>query len=581
MPDSAEAQDFNNNQIGSSAAKQQLIEQLDGWENSNVKQTFLNARTYSQGFNGDRGHPFFIQYYDELYNNGLYNSRGYPQNLRKIALVNGSLNGVKNFDVQFSPINGKYANNNEITVNVRGFQHICLPWPRQNECWDVHIASLETYNMPGTNGFGEISRYKKAFNDNSMNVYNYNSRGNMDNVPGGYFDGFTKLVEPVEGTDPIMWQGGFYEYWEDHIFLDEISDLLGGAELTVYKNAQVHSFIPTVSSLGFHSPDFNWTQKLDRNLVCTDEIPFDSYYGPKLNEQHTSFTESSVTWLLAELAGNPQPPTVYIDAADINGPNIMCVNDLVQYSFDECVAPAATWEVSPNLEIETFGSRMVVVKSVDNGQYYNDWGYIKAIFPNHEVQKNIWIGRPDNPENIDGPAVVHIGSVHDYSTSGADGADTYEWALPEPFTITNNINYYGDYWQMHPTASRNNFGVYSGMAGVEGDISVKGQNECGLGNPTYFSVTQTNTGPCPTCYTPIPVYPIPNSASEEFKLDFRTYPEGTYYIYIYDQYSNVIYQGESSNIEKTVTTSNIPNGIYYLHIHTGSTIDMMQLQINH
>ena len=98
MSDNALAQDFVNNHLGSAAAKQQLIEQLGGWNTSNVHQELLNGRTISQGFSQTRGHPFYIQYYNNLFTNGLTGSNGYPQNTRNVALVNGSLQGVKNFD---------------------------------------------------------------------------------------------------------------------------------------------------------------------------------------------------------------------------------------------------------------------------------------------------------------------------------------------------------------------------------------------------------------------------------------------------------------------------------------------------
>src|SRR5690625_5167824 len=85
---SVEAQDFVENQLGSAAAKQQLIEQyksnnitiLGGIQVSsiNVSQEYLNGKTVSQGFSENRGAPYFIQYYNSLFNNGLTNSNGYP-----------------------------------------------------------------------------------------------------------------------------------------------------------------------------------------------------------------------------------------------------------------------------------------------------------------------------------------------------------------------------------------------------------------------------------------------------------------------------------------------------------------------
>ncbi len=134
---------------------------------------------------------------------------------------------------------------------------------------------------------------------------------------------------------------------------------------------------------------------------------------------------------------------------------------------------------------------------------------------------------------------------------------------------------------MHPNTSRN-ANVFTGYGENSGFVQLMGVNSCGAGAAVSLAVEHGNcSGPGCGGIPVAPPNPVPNSADDEFKLDFRTYPEGTYYIYIYDQYSNTIYQSEASNIEKTVETSNIPNGIYYLHIHTGTTVDMMQLQINH
>src|SRR5690606_15374731 len=59
-------------QIRSVAARQMLIEQIGG----------LNKTTL-----------FFQNYYNDLYNNGLPNSSGWPLNLRKISLINGTVDG--------------------------------------------------------------------------------------------------------------------------------------------------------------------------------------------------------------------------------------------------------------------------------------------------------------------------------------------------------------------------------------------------------------------------------------------------------------------------------------------------------
>tara|TARA_B100000795_G_C22798541_1_gene440622 strand:- start:56 stop:3163 length:3108 start_codon:yes stop_codon:yes gene_type:complete len=575
MSDNVMAQDFVQNHLGSPAAKQQLIEQLSGWNNSNVHQLFLNGRTISQGFSETRGHPFYTKYYNNLFNNGLPGSNGYPQNTRRVALVNGSLQGVKNFDSPAIENIGSFVNDGQIALNVRAFQSLCAPWPFQNNCWDIHIGSLESYTMPSLGVNSKTSRYKNFFDDDAKFVFNNNSRGSMDNVAGGYFNGYSQLADPIDGTDPIG----------PSTLLGKLSDALGGANISVYTNVQVHSFIPTISSLGFSNPDFNWTQNLNRDLVCTNEIPFDNYFGPKNNQGHTSFTQSSIEWIYAELDEAPLSPTVYNDQASLNGPNIICVNDIVTYDFDICASSdVQEWQVSQSLEIISSDAQSITVSSINSNEAFNNEAWIKAVFNDHEINKELWIGRPDNPGDILGLDDVHFASFNNYSVGPAQGAEAYTWTLPEPFDPQNDILEYidgtSDTWQMNPTNTITNNNVFSGNAGYEGDIIVRAQNSCGEGNFSLLEITQYNSGPCNTCLDPLEIVPYPNSANVSFKLDFREHGDGTFYIYIYDGNANIVYQGATTNIEKTVNTEDIPPGTYYLHIHKGDEVTYQQLYIN-
>jgi hypothetical protein len=42
-----------------------------------------------------------------------------------------------------------------------------------------------------------------------------------------------------------------------------------------------------------------------------------------------------------------------------------------------------------------------------------------------------------------------------------------------------------------------------------------------------------------------------------------------------------MYYGESQNAEKTISTIDLPNGIYFLHFYNGIEIIQMQLLIQH
>lgn len=575
------AQDFVQNQLGSPAAKQQLIEQYHTVYGNQLSIQHMNGRTTGQGFGQDRGHPYFIQYYNNLANNGLPGSGGYPQNVRRLAVANGSLINSKSHFSPYTSQQEPFVNNGEMGLNVRGFQEVCSPWPF---CWDVHIASLEAYSMPTPSVNTKVSRFKAAFNDQSLYVSNDNTRGNLDNVPGGWFPGFNEVAAPVEGTDPLAASGGFWSSWDGFLstVISIFSDLLGGAELNVYENKYVHSFIPSVSALGFNSPNFNWNEDFDRDLVCSGEIPFDSYFGPELNERHTSFTQQSIDWLLGELAGNPQLPTVYLKSERLNGPYAICSADVITYDFDNCVSPPVdNWEVSPNLEILTSTSGSVTVQPVNSNA--SGAGYIRAIYPNHVLEKEIWIGEPDPAIEINGPTVVNTGAEETYHASGAQGATEFVWWLPYPFDPASDVripfDYSGDNWQTWPSQGRSNYHIFTGLGGHSGNIQFFGKNRCGNGGAAILAVEHGNGGNCTNCESD--VYPYPNEADTHFNIDFSSLPEGSYEIFLYDAYSNTVYQGLSSNIEKTVHTLDLPEGIYYLHIHIGEEVTIKQLMVNH
>ncbi len=511
-----QAEDFVEEQLGSPAAKQQLIEQCHGaipqlFEGSfylTLKQDYLDSRTITQGYSENKGHPFFIQYYNDLYNIGLTNSNGYPQNLRKIALVNGALLNTKSFKNPYAsdwynqigvPYDDNFASNSEKVLGVTGIKNI----------FGVQIvgARIHSYFNSNNNGVpNKISRFYRRSGP-SYNVLNYvmnfNSRGNMDNTPGGWFPTNQILAKSI---------------------IENIPSELSWYELRKIKH--VNSFIPTVSALGFKNPNFNWSQELNRNLVCTDEIPFDSYFGPRNNERHTSFTEENVNWLLEELDGNTQSPTVYLDANDMVGPDIICSGDIVTYDFGTCKVgtPVQNWVVTNGLQIISSNGSSVTIESATST---NNPGFIKAVFPTYTVHKDIWLGKPHPPSYLNGPEIVSTGAIVTYSGDVAEGATSYKWWLPYPYDIVSPIDLFNDHWQTYPNMGRNNSYVFTGYGQYSGLVQLAGVNSCGEGSANMIYVEHGSGGGGDP---PIPVVPYPNSADTGFNLDFSTYPEGTYYI---------------------------------------------------
>lgn len=398
---SLDAGEMYDNLLGAPAARQQLIEfhrdpiTIGDNYDYNANTNNLNGRITAQGFSTNSGNPFYQQYYNNMFTNGLPNSNGYPVNLRKIALTNGSLTGKTQ------------GNNNQLALNIRAFTKVTIPlifgmtWT-----FTIHMASLESYFMPSYNtDFQKIAHFKKAFDYHYAYAPNINSRGNMDTVPGGWYPAQNDIANAILGKPVVDGvRGSFWQYTTDNIgywFANHY-----GSSYWELRDFQFnHSFIPTFSSLGIKNPDRNWAESLQRNLVCSGETPFDSYYGSSENTQHTSFTEDSVNWLMKELDGQPQAPWFPIAPDALQGTDKICVNQTASYSFaDPCKLPSKViWNVSPNLQIVSSTDYTVNVKSLYQGQ-----GIITATFQNGQtVTKNLHMGGP----------VSYMGTCNPYDTT--------------------------------------------------------------------------------------------------------------------------------------------------------------------
>ena len=468
------AADFYDNQLGSPAARQQIIEfHRDNPDHHRVNVGYLNGRTVSQGFTSSSGNPFYQQFYTNQFANGLPNSKGYPQNLRKIALVNGSLTGKT------------IGSDSEKVLNIRGFQRIHIPLLIGSITFTIHIASLESHFMPTYNiGTQRISRFKKAFDDRTTIAPNVNSRGNMDTVPGGWFPAQNDIAKSVLSNAPIPTGGSFW-----HNPIGNISDFFGGSYFELRDFRFNHSFIPTFSALGHLQPNQNWANSLNFNLTCTTNklTPFDSYYGAAENTQHTSFTEESVNWLMKELDGQPQAPWFPIEATQFNGSSAICINATSSYSFpDPCKLPSdITWSLNnTNAQIVSSTGSSVNLKGITSGSVI-----LTATFQNGQIlTKTIWVGLPKfhiEPDPSNSTNYVTFNAITEPSNISFEQmgvADTnIVWKRLDNGQTRTGASYFA-----HAPGHNWSF-----------EVEVKATNSCGT-YTTYATITPPPAMPCET-----------------------------------------------------------------------------------
>ncbi len=474
-----QVRDLYYNMLQSFAAQQQLIE----LHNPDPR---LNEYAYL-----NNGSPVRQQYRSNLESNGLPGSNGYPVNLRKIAMVNGSLIGAKN-DAE-----------GEENFRVHGFVKKTLfgTTIRRDK-----ILEVNTHYMPAYGANSEVSRlWIQTLNSVRSSVTNNNSNGSMDVVPGG----FTKLEDFINKALVTSLPNDLNDTAEDGVnwvtarlklfningdIANRIKFLQDNVRIDVEPrvNKINHTHIPTFSALGIIDPSGDWGQSLNRNLVCTGETPFDSYYAPRENQEHTSFNDENERWLMAEVLGLQQPPSAY--PTQIQGSNVeLCDHRTRVFSFDRCDVPQPPhWSVDRGLSIVSTTPYSVTVRADD---YFNAYSNISASFPHNSVDKRLYVGRPQTPEYVSGPATVSAGGLARYSGGKAVGARSYAWHVPHPYQTVQSFSYDGLSWEMQATTSRS-VSAYTGTQGASGSVQIMGVNQCGTGGAKMMSVTHSssNTG---------------------------------------------------------------------------------------
>ncbi len=262
---------------------------------------------------------------------------------------------------------------------------------------------------------------------------------------------------------------------------------------------------------------------------------------------------------------------------EILGGETVC--DFSTYTFTiENANPPYNWNVSSNLTIIQNTGNTVEVSALSN--YSNGFGFIEVTYSGTTLTKEVWVGFPDSPSGpLYGPTEVITGALVSYHGGIAPGATSYQWWLPYPFDVANPIDYFSDNWQTYPNVGRHNSHIMTGYGQNNGLVQLMGVNECGAGGAKILDVVHSGSGSGEIPFAP----PYPNSSDTSFKIDFSNQPENSsFYIYIYDMYSNLKYYGESSNEEKTISTINLLEGIYILHIYDSSgNITSKQLIVDH
>jgi Secretion system C-terminal sorting domain len=486
--------------IRSVAARQLLIDQLDGLNGS--------ASFHQKYYNGTTNNGF-----DALNTNGLPGSHGYPMNCRKIALVNGSGDGIETlfagaevgfvrataaFNTDAFGLHLRFTENTGISNKT--FEGYNLEKLGKLAGWNTNLYTSVTNSGFLTNNL-HLKRFHSVANWNywaalppgvpntvanvllwttflswhpshfvhdkiikrrsTFTTTNANSHGCLDAAPGGMIDAVGQILDNVQ------------------IVLND--NLSSGTicKIDNFVNHPFSCFIPTISGLGFKNSNFKWNTKVsDRNLICSNgnETYFDNYYAPAMNQGHVQITNDSYAWMEKELANGHQGTDCIslCGITKLNGEDFICLNQTEIYTLDNLIGLGATtgivtkWYSSPGLALTPFASNpnnKINVKALPNAGHY-EW--IAAEISN-----------PCGAEVVTIYKNIHSGAVS-YSLSFKKkfpGSCDWEAVVTctNPFA-TANYSWSNDFINFTPGSDK--YGTYKNIISFGTPVYVKILNKC-------------------------------------------------------------------------------------------------------
>ncbi len=537
------------------------------------------------------GAPGFRDRFVSTMNNiGYPNPTNDPAKLRKIALTNGSINSTK-----FAP------NDCQTVLTMQSF------WTVENflfKYFSQHLLADATIKYSGSygNGCETFKGYFAPRNRNSVFSSAPSTTYSYDNGPGGYFN--TLQILSDQGTSDFT-NVPKLDYAVGAVTLAtgllHTLGFLGSGNSTHFNvNIGIHSFIPTKSSLAFKGTNPDFGEDLSgRNLVCTGETPFDSYYSPLSNENHVSLTQKSTDYVLSEIRGIKQVPSVNVGT--ISGADITCGTSTTYTLQNSLVGATISWVASAGISPST-GTGTSFTVSTSSGQ--NGSGSIAATVTDncgnkYVTTKNVAIsnGLPTPtikilPYNGSGELnCVTRGEAYRFDAGSYTNINIdngYEWVVPSGWNYIGGQGY--RYLELSLSASGN----YSPV------VQVRLKNSCSTGNYVGRQINLCGGSiPMKLAYV---VYP--NPTQNEFKIEKAAVTGNepitntntphineasasnmateNFEIHLYNTFGKEVRSGKSQEGALNINTIGLENGIYSLKVYkNGYLLETQQVVIVH
>lgn len=505
------------NRVNTNAAQQYLINQAV----PRIIQLPLFNYNYI-GLYQNNTAPRRIQYINNLTSNGLPGSSGWPQNVKRVAVVNSSDKGVMN------------GTPGEEAIYIEGRLAGLIPVALFQSFLQV---DYNNWNRPL---FGAWISNIISYQFSSADLKNDNPPGSIDILPGSKSNSteavFNGLVENIEKR----------------------------AKVTKKRLKPNHTFMPVISALAFNNTNIDWGQRLDdRNLVCTGEIPFDDYLISGTNQSHITITEDIYKYIEYQLINGDVGCSLMCGTYSISGDAQICdgnTNTIHTYTFNGTIAndQTLTWEVTGDLEIDNTTGQTIDVKITTtdgSGEIIaileNDCGdKIKRVFP-------VAIGTP----------AIYLSS--EFNENGCNFSVTmnsipfgriplsYQWSL-DGVNYENGPQTVQTFGFPHRFYGRADWGC--GYSTDNIFLEVPEESDCFIeGRMKKISKDQV----------PKPDWLVyPNPSSNQWNIHIPETAKDSYKLTMFDMGNSVILQQEISKFQSNIEINNthLSSGLYIIRI---------------
>lgn len=523
VQESVDARKQYEQSIRSTAAKQMLIHQVT---NQSLTQ---NGWTYHYPIATQN--DFFRQTWQSTIDN-----MGYPTQLRKVALVNGSRN------MAWQPSVTTLIDY-EITKAGGGV-------PPQG----TRLAKLQVYST--AHNFSSKVFYGHILTKPAMNIYHNitNGWGNLDGASGGLFDVSRLLTKEMTLGKHRVDRN---KVWFINLDLNGMGVLHANA-------GDYNTFIPTVSALGYNNRNFEWGQNLGtNNLVCSNQIPFDNYYTPSSNQPHITVTEASAQWISQEIdKGQANCPKIckamLLVNNNLNTP--LCIGSTRTFYHNYNLLPGQTvsWDYSNGLlQLMSSNNSSITVKSLNHGA-----AFVKAII-NNPCGANL------EEKMIFSSGAGYSFTVSRYDITGPAGKGKVLEVNPNSPAITAIS------WSIDGTNFTDHnqvfYNVYKIGTAPSRQVWLKTENTCGsylMSKPVWFDNNDYNdyytvNATLPNLLsTQVAVYPNPTHSS--WTVDI---PEAeAARLELYDETGRKVRTVEKAQFKANIGGGELPAGVYLLKV---------------